>query len=105
MSTGSHTAGLQLDIFHNTIHLNGKELRQAKLTAAGQCRVIYDFFRGNPAQSFTPFDVQQHANMHRTPITSIRRAINTLTVNGLLIKTEVMREGQYGVKNHTWRLA
>jgi hypothetical protein len=96
-------ASVQLDIFYNTNHLRGNELKQRRITAEGQCRAILDFFKGNAAGYFTPFEVQTYTGMQKTPITSIRRALNTLTASGLIIKTEVMRNGDYGVQNHTWK--
>jgi hypothetical protein len=99
------TKPIQFDLFYNTAHLKAKDLHQRRVVAAGQCRAILDFFKGNPRGYFTPFEVQLYTSMQHTPITSIHRAINTLTINGLIIKTEVMKEGEYGVNNHTWKLA
>jgi hypothetical protein len=42
--------------------------------------------------------------MQGPPITSIRRAINTLTGAGYLVKTDHMKEGEYGTANHSWKL-
>jgi len=95
---------VQLDIFYNTTHLDPSDLKKRRAAAGDQCRQILDFFKGNPAGHFTPFEVQQHANMLKTPITSIRRAIHTLTNAGYLVKTEYLKEGEYGASNHTWKL-
>ena len=38
------------------------------------------------------------------PITSIRRAITTLTKRGYLIKSDEMKKGLYGVSEYVWRL-
>lgn len=95
----------QLDIFYNTAHMESNELKHRRITADGQCRAILNFLKGSPQGYFTPFEVQTYTGMQRTPITSIRRALNTLTASGLIIKTEVMRDGEYGVQNHTWKLA
>lgn len=95
----------QLDIFYNTTHLSGDELKTRKISAGRQCSLILNFFKENPQGYFTPFEVAQYANLMGAPITSVRRAMNTLTQEGLLIKTDRMREGQYGVSNHTWKLA
>lgn len=95
----------QLEIFYNTTHIRGDELQKRRLIASGQCRSIFDFFKGNPEGYFTPFEVQMYSNLGQAPITSIRRALNTLTEQGLLIKTSLMKDGDYGMKNHTWKLA
>jgi Fe2+ or Zn2+ uptake regulation protein len=95
----------QLDIFYNTTHLEGNELKTRKISAGRQCSLILNFFKENPSGYFTPFEVAQYTNLHGAPITSVRRALNTLTQEGLLVKTDRMKEGTYGVQNHTWKLA
>jgi hypothetical protein len=95
----------QLDIFYNTTKLKGKNLMKRQSGARGQCIEILRFFNSNPQGYFTPFEVQQQANLMHYPITSIRRAINTLTEANLLIKTDLMKPGEYGADNHCWRLA
>jgi hypothetical protein len=94
----------QLDIFYNTTHMNPAELKIRKQIVGRQSEQILRFFRENPQGYFTPFEVQTYANMHGAPITSIRRAINTLTAAGMLVKTDHMKEGEYGAANHTWKL-
>ena len=94
----------QLDLFYNTNHLSAAELKESRKDAEGQCKIILDFFKGNTQGVFTPFEVQLYAGMVKTPITSVRRALNTLTAAGKIVKTEIMRNGEYGVRNHTWKL-
>jgi hypothetical protein len=94
----------QLDIFYNTTHLDPAELKLRKQVAGRQSIQILNFFRDNPQGFFTPFEVQTYANMQGAPITSIRRAMNTLTAAGYLVKTDQMKEGEYGTANHTWKL-
>lgn len=53
----------------------------------------------------TPCEVQAKAGMYSCPLTSVRRAITNLTDMGLLVKTNVKREGIFGKPCHTWRLA
>lgn len=93
----------QLDIFYNTTYLDPAELKLRKQIAGKQSQQILNFFRDNPQGLFTPFEVQTYANMHGAPITSIRRAINTLTNAGYLVKTDRMKEGEYGAQNHSWK--
>jgi hypothetical protein len=95
----------QLDLFYNTTHIKGIDLLKRHQSARGQCVEIIRFFISNPKGYFTPFEVQQQADLMHYPITSIRRAINTLTEANLLIKTDVMKPGEYGADNHCWRLA
>jgi hypothetical protein len=96
----------QLDLFYNTTNINGNDLLKRQNHARGQCIEIIRFFSRNPQGYFTPFEVQQQIpSLMNCPITSIRRAINTLTEANLLIKTDVMKPGEYGADNHCWRLA
>ena len=95
----------QLDLFYNTTHLTNEELKVRRRAISYQNGQILKFFKENPTANFTPFEVQLYTNLDRVPITSIRRAINTLTQAGLLIKTNHLRQGDYGAMNHTWRLA
>jgi Fe2+ or Zn2+ uptake regulation protein len=95
----------QLSIFYNTTHMSESELQIRRVAASRQNTLILRFFQDNPQGYFTPFEVQKYSTLNNTPITSIRRAINTLTDAGLLIKTDRMKEGEYGAQNHTWKLA
>jgi hypothetical protein len=92
----------QMDLFYNTVHISGQELKERKVSNGLQNRQILRFFEENPSVSFTPFEVQRYAGLGSTPITSIRRAINTLTQTGHLIKTDILKPGEYGTMNHTW---
>jgi hypothetical protein len=95
---------LQLEICYNTTGLSGAELRQREMRNGSQNRIILDFFKAHPNMLFTPFEVQRYTGLIRTPITSVRRSITTLADLGHLVKTNTMREGEYGELNHTWRL-
>ena len=95
----------QLDLFYNTTHLTPSDLTIRRRNTRYQNGKILKFFEDNPSVFFTALEVQLFAHLESTPITSIRRAINTLTQAGLLIKTDHMREGDYGAPNHTWRKA
>jgi hypothetical protein len=94
----------QLDIIYNTTHMSSDELKRRKVIAGKQSQQILHFFQDNPKGFFTPFEVQIYANMQGAPITSIRRAMHTLTANSLLVKTDHLKEGEYGTPNHTWKL-
>lgn len=88
--------------FYNTIHLKDESLEKEKSAAKTQERaILWIFFRHNA--KMTPFEVSALLG-DPWPITSVRRAINTLTEQGLLEKCDEMRNGQYGKPNHTWRL-
>jgi len=97
--------GDQLNLFYNTTHLSAAELKIRRQDVRYQNRRILKFFDDNPEGYFTPFEVQEYSNLKGVPITSIRRALNTLTAAGLIIKTDKMRQGAYGTVNHTWKKA
>lgn len=89
--------------FYNTNASSGAELRQAKARALTQEDMILAFFAARPGQMFTPEDAQR-CLPPRTLITSVRRAITNLCVEGKLIKTDHTRRGQFGAKVHYWML-
>lgn len=97
----------QLDIFYNTTNLQGCELAEKREKASGLTGRILQFFIQNPGILYTPFDVQNEMNLYTIPITSIRRAMTTLSSANppLLIKTDYMRRGLFGTLNHCWKLA
>jgi len=88
---------------YNTSWLPEQEQVEIKRAAKGQESRIMKFFNENPDSSFTPFEVHA-ATSHGELLTSTRRAIRNLEKNNLLIKTDEMRDGGYGVKNHCWRI-
>ena len=90
--------------FFNTTALEGHQLAIAQSKAHDQNSLILEFFKNNPHRDYTPFEVQKYAGMHNIPITSVRRAISVLTLNGKLVKTGAKRKGLYGAPNFTWRL-
>jgi hypothetical protein len=89
--------------FYNTIKLSGEALIEAETSAQKQRELVEMFFRKNIGMNFTPFEVLEALKI-KAPITSIRRAITNLTNDGILVKTNEMRIGEYGKPNHTWEL-
>ena len=92
-------------MYYNTNEENGQELTESWIKSAKQDQLILRLFMINPNETFTP-DEMEHLCIRcykDWPITSIRRAINTLTKAGNLTKTNELREGKYGKKTHTWR--
>ncbi len=97
-------SAVQLDIFYNTTHLTGNDLKIRRIKADAQSRLILAFFKMHPGELFTPFEVLKALNYDPMQITSVRRSITDLTNAGLLIKTDVMKQGELGSPNHCWRL-
>jgi len=96
----------QLDIYFDTTSLPAPELQATEETAKSQHALIIQLFRDNPDKTFTPCEVHRDLGVGKwnTPLTSIRRAMSTLTALGKLEMTKEMRLGWYGKKVHAWRL-
>jgi len=91
-------------VYHNTTAKKGAELERATLKASGQTEKILKFFQQHPHTAFTPWDVHLHLGQ-QLMITSVRRAITTLTDARYLVKTEERRRsGPAEETNCTWRL-
>lgn len=88
-------------MFFNTIRLRLNDLKKAIEGNQKQDEKILHFFQKNKGLH-TPCEVWKHFQEY--PLTSVRRAINTLTNKGLLIKSPIMQKGMYGRPNHQWTL-
>ena len=89
--------------FYNTIGLTGKELRDAVIRSGTQQEVVLSYFRIMGEAS--PSQVWGDAFDEATPLTSVRRQITGLTLDGYLEKTNDKVEGLYGLDEHIWRVA
>jgi hypothetical protein len=92
-----------LNKYFNTTDLKGAELKEHQMRVGSQNWLILDFFKSQRGILFTPFQVQKYLGLVHTPITSIRRAMTTLTDLKYLVKTDTMRSGEYGELCHTWK--
>jgi hypothetical protein len=95
--------------YFNTTNLTGTVLKERQFRAGSQNSVILKFFSDRPGELRTPFEIWECLilcnKIHRkTPDTSIRRSMTTLTKMGYLVKTDVKRAGEYGDETHCWRL-
>ena len=93
--------------YYNTTKETPKELAISKVKAYTQEEYIMDIFHDRGLIKMTPSEVcyifcEEYKDV---PLTSIRRAINTLTNKGKLVKTDIMREGIYGKPEHCWKLS
>ena len=96
----------QLDIYFNTINQKGDELKASKFRAGKQNAEVLELFTLYHYRAFTPAEIWEAFNKQgrNVPLTSIRRAITTLTIQGFLECTGEMRMGLYNVKNYCWKL-
>ena len=92
-------------MYYNTNNESGLDLRESWTSNAKQDDLILRIFMIAPNDSFTPDEIEEACQRCNKdwPITSIRRAISTLTNQGKLAKTNELREGKYGKKTHTWK--
>jgi len=92
-------------MYYNTNGETGIRLSSSWIAAAKQDELILRLFILQPNATFTPDEINEACNRCNRiwPITSIRRAINTLTKHGNLTKTNELRKGKYGKNTHTWK--
>ena len=92
-------------MYFNTTNLTDPALSKKRRKADGQDLIIASVFLRCRKSFLTPFEVKDKSKLpKKTPITSIRRSLTTLTKDGLLVKTDRMKAGEYGVENHCWKL-
>lgn len=86
--------------YFNTTNLKGHALLDRTNKCKSQHDKILRLFEDKI--ELTPSEVYHHFSCE-FPITSARRAINVLTEQGLLIKTDKTKVGIYGDKEFYWR--
>lgn len=91
--------------YYNTTNLSGEPLRLAREASGEQEYVVMGMFGHHealsPSEAHRIFIV---LTGKQVPLTSIRRAITSLTSKGLLIKTEEKVTGVYGKPEYIWKL-
>ena len=94
------------DSFYNTIHLAGKELDEAQQNALTQeQRILRWFVRQGRYYHCGPSMVHDAVFDKDIPLTSVRRAITSLTRRGDLVKSYALVMGTYGKPEHLWTVA
>ena len=93
--------------YYNTTKETSKELAISKFKAYTQEEYIMDIFHDRESIKMTPSEVcyifcEEYKDV---PLTSIRRAMTNLTNRQQLVKTDIMREGDYGKPEHCWKLS
>jgi len=90
--------------FHNTVHLEGKELAKEESNCQNQEVRILKIFESN--DKLSPYDVYLiYKRLYaEIPCTSCRRSISNLTKQGKLEKLDEFKEGEFGMKTHLWRI-
>lgn len=88
--------------FFNTTHLAGGELAQRRRKAATQEDAVLALYRVH--ERLGPSQACEMLAYTDWPITSIRRAVNSLTKRGDLVKLSMYRMGPKGAREHLWAL-
>lgn len=93
--------------YFNTTHQSGQTLMDFDRVAETQNGIVLSLMRKNiklsPSEAWEAYC--SLTGKQNTPLTSIRRSINTLTEEGRLVKTDVKKEGKYGRDEYVWRIS
>ena len=90
-------------MYYNTTKQLGRNLIKARDEAFKQDERVLAVFEAFPNGTLSPWIIRAKMETN-APITSIRRAINTLTKSGKLLKTQTKMMGPYGKESFTWQL-
>ena len=100
-------------MYHNTTNENGATLQESRKKAKTQDQTVLEYFKNHDQLGVTPERCLRHfkimeklseSKWHNTPVTSIRRSFSNLKNQGLIQKTEVLIEGDFGKNVHVWKL-
>jgi hypothetical protein len=100
--------------YYNTTNENGATLKESRKKAKTQDELVLEYFKNHDNLGATPERVLRHfkimetlsdSKWHNTPITSVRRSFSNLKNKGLIKKTELLIEGDFGKNIHVWKLA
>ena len=101
-------------MYHNTTNENGATLKESRKKAKTQDQTVLEYFKNHDQLGVTPERCLRHfkimeklseSKWHNTPVTSIRRSFSNLKNQGLIQKTELTIEGDFGKNVHVWKLA
>lgn len=94
--------------YFNTNNLFGEELKAAEKITQSQDEMVLECYKklsipAGPSMIYK-YLINTGKIGKKTPITSLRRSITSLTKDGLLKKTEKRVMGDWGQKEHMWIL-
>ena len=94
-------------MYYNTNNEKGEQLNESRSSTKTQNEIILDIFNTfREEYGLTPSEVEGILISHHEkewPLTSIRRAMSTLTDEGKLTKTSKLRKGKYNKNEHIWK--
>ena len=95
-------------MYYNTNNESGDRLNKSKKKAMTQNEFILGIFNTwRINNGLTPSELEEiliESYDKNWPLTSIRRAMSTLTEQGKLTKTNKLREGKYNKNEHVWQI-
>jgi hypothetical protein len=91
--------------YYNTNNEVGTALADSRDTARCQQERILKYFKWSFHDGFSPDEIWVLVFQRSIPLTSVRRAVTNLTLEGHLVKTEHTKVGCYGKRCHVWMLA
>jgi len=101
----------ELDLFYNTTELSGEELSDSRFRAGKLNRKVLTFFQTHSYENYTPEETWKRLGINNYPLTSVRRAITSLTSLGRLEKLDgqngrpkVQRPGEWKQPCFAWRI-
>jgi hypothetical protein len=90
--------------FHNTIDLEGKELRKANTNAKRQEDICLQLFMDcKPRNAWEAYQ-ELCANGETMIKDSVKRSITNLMNEGKLVKTKIKTKGEYQMSNYQYKL-
>lgn len=91
--------------FYNTTSETGLQLAEYQQKAGEQNMTVMELFR-HYKRPLSPSEVLRlwPSALRLPPLTSVRRAITTMTASGALVRTDQKREGMFGRMEHVWAL-
>ncbi len=89
------------EAYYNTNSLSGEALKERRKVTGKQNLKVLEIMRN--LKEATPSKVHDYI-LTASPLTSIRRALSTLTDDGYLVKTEEPKIGPFGHPEHVWKL-
>ena len=96
-----------MENYFNTTQLKGEEIKEVKRKATKQDEKILEQFRNNPETIYFASTLWINLfDTYNTPLTSIRRSINTLYNKGLIEREEEKAKcPMYGKKVFQYKLS
>lgn len=94
------------EAYYNTTSLKGSDLKQATEKALTQKQIIHELFLFDQTE-MTPFEVAVKLlkQGYKFPVWSLRARMTDLTREGVLVKSDdADKTGEFGAKNHSWKL-